>query len=177
MESLNWFSSRRDLACSKSFLFFYPLPRRLRVATVTPRPARNAVLALLACNLTIAPLVRKIILILKLYLWIFLIVSNRIVFFFPGKCNDNAGRYGEMCPKTGAPAKPTCCSVDGKAATLQSCKCGTTTCQANQMCTAATNKCVYPVCAKTDGSAASTSEKGCQCGDNACSSKSNSSWW
>ena len=104
-------------------------------------------------------------------------VSNRIVFFFSGNCNDNAGTYGEMCPKTGAPAYPKCCSVDGTAATLQSCKCGTTSCSAGQMCTAATNTCAYPVCAKIDGSAASTSETECQCGTTSCSSKSTSSWW
>ena len=77
-----------------------------------------------------------------------------------------------MCPKTGDPHYPVCCSVDGKVATKQDCKCGETgSCSSGQSCTASTNTCEYPVCSNTDGSKVLVLENGdkCQCGTNGCS--------
>ena len=76
-----------------------------------------------------------------------------------------------MCPKTGPPELPTCCNVDGKTATVQSCKCGDKTCQPDQFCTASTNTCtnpVYPVCSNTDGSKILGQVGQCQCGNSEC---------
>ena len=75
-----------------------------------------------------------------------------------------------MCPKTGDPHYPVCCSVDGKVATKQDCKCGETgECSSGQFCTASTNTCEYPVCSNTDGSKVLVLEGRCQCGTNSCS--------
>lgn len=89
----------------------------------------------------------------------------------PCNCNDNAGTFGKMCGKTGAPTYPVCCSTDGKKATEATCACGTKTCGKDQFCTTksatdADAKCVYKTCASTDGSKAATEQ--CECGTTTC---------
>ena len=99
-------------------------------------------------------------------------VSNREfgVFFFSGNCNGNYGMFGLMCPKTGYATHPTCCNVDGKTVNVQGCKCGDTSCSSDQLCTASTSTCAYPVCSNTDGSKIIGDMKGgkCQCGKYEC---------
>ena len=97
-------------------------------------------------------------------------VSNREfgVFFFSGNCNGNYGAFPAMCPKTGYATLPTCCNVDGKTATVQSCACGEKTCQPDQLCTASTNTCADPVCSNTDGLKIFEVDKQCQCGESTC---------
>ena len=78
--------------------------------------------------------------------------------------------FGLMCPKTGYATHPTCCNVDGKTVNVQGCKCGDTSCSSDQLCTASTSTCAYPVCSNTDGSKIIGDMKGgkCQCGKYEC---------